>query len=168
VIATTAWQERSSEEANLFNPAFLATLIDSTAGGYRELSASALPWPLIFLALPAVLHKRTRESLPRDVRGSMAGWVRSHPLEVREIAERAPSVRQTISEAVVFGLAHGTIVRDGAGLLPGRRARRRPGEPRREPTEDFASCATRARFFGRWCAVSGSTATVFALWGLRP
>lgn len=168
MTAATVWPDRSSEEANLLNPAFLATLIDSAAGGYRELAASALPWPLVFLALPAVLHKQTRESLPRNVRSSMAGWVRAHPLEVREISERMPSIRGTVSEAVVFGLVHGTIVRDGAGLLPGRRARRRPSEPRREPTEDFTSCATRARFFGRWCAVSGSTATVFALWGVRP
>jgi Family of unknown function (DUF6521) len=168
VSTAVAWDERSPEEANLLNPAFLAILIDSAAAGYRELAGAGLTWPLIFLALPAVLHKRTREALPRDVRGSMAGWVRSHPLEVEEIAERAPALRTTISDALVFGIAHGTIVRDGPLLLPGRRARRRPGESRREPTEDFASCATRARFFGRWCAVSGTPATVFALWGLQP
>jgi hypothetical protein len=163
-----AWDKRSPEEANLLNPAFLAALIDRAAAGYRELAATGLTWPLVFLALPAVLHKRTREALPRDVRGSMAGWVRSHPLEVEEIAERAPALRPIVSEALVFGIAHGTIVREGALLLPGRRARRRPREARREPTEDFTSCATRARFFGRWCAVSGTPTTVFALWGLRP
>jgi hypothetical protein len=166
--APVAREYRSPEEANLLNPAFLATLIDSAATGHRELATAGLPWPLAFLALPAVLHKRTRESLPRDIRSSMAGWVRSHPLEVQEIAERAPAVRATISQAIVFGLAHGTIVRDGSTLLPGRRARKRRDEAWREPTEDFTACATRARFFGRWCAVSGTPATVFALWGLRP
>lgn len=165
---TVAWVDRSPEEANLLNPGFLATLIDSAAAGHRELAAAGLPWPLVFLALPAVLHKRTREALPRDVRASMAGWVRSHPLEVQEIAERAPALRATITEGLVFGLAHGTIAREGSRLLPGRRGRKRPGEHRREPTDDFASCATRARFFGRWSAVSGTPATVFALWGLRP
>jgi Family of unknown function (DUF6521) len=168
VSTAVGWGDRSREEANLLNPAFLATLIDSAAAGHRELAAAGLPWPLVFLALPAVLHKRTREALPRDVRGSMAGWVRSHPLEVQEIGERAATVRAPINEALVFGLAHGTITRDGPRLLPGRRARRRPGQPWREPTGDFVACATRARFFGRWCAVSGTPATVFALWGLRP
>jgi hypothetical protein len=163
-----AWPERSREEANLFNPAFLSTLIDSVASGHRELSGRGVPWPLVYLALPAVLHKNTREALPRDVRGSMAGWVRSHPLLVEEIAERVPALRPTVTGAVMFGLAHGTVVRDAATLLPGRRARRHKDQAWREPTRDFASCATRARFFGRWCAASGTPATVLALWGLRP
>jgi Family of unknown function (DUF6521) len=162
------WSVRSPEEANLLNPAFLSTLIDSVARGYQQLAAAGLPWPLVYLALPAVLHKETREALPKAVSGSMAGWVRAHPLLVKEIAERAPTLRTTVTEAMMFGLAHGTIVRDGATLLPGRRARRRRDEEPRPPTDDFAACATRASFLGRWCAVSGKPATVFALWGLRP
>ena len=165
---TTQWDLRPREEANLLNPAFLAQLVDRAATGHREVLGRGLPWPIVYLALPAVLHQETREALPRDTRSDMAGWTRAHPLLVAGLAERARAIRPMVSEAMLFGLAHGLIRREGATLEPGRLARRTQRVAWREPTEDFRACATRAAFFGRWCAGSGTPATVYALWGMRP
>jgi hypothetical protein len=165
----TPWAERAREESNLLNPAFLAQLIERVATGHRDRIAAALPWPLIYLGLPVVLHKPTRDALPPSVSTSMAVWTRDHPLLVGALAPRAASLRPLVTEALLFGLAHGSIRRDG-GMLepPRRRARRRRDDPWTEPTDDFRDCATSAAFFGRWCADSGLPATVFALWGVRP
>jgi hypothetical protein len=162
------WDLRPREEANLLNPVFLALLMSRAAAGHQETIARGLPWALVFIALPAVLHQETRAALPRDVRGDMAGWVRAHPLLVEGLALRARALRPMVSEALLFGMAHGLVQRDGALLEAGRVKRRTAALPWRDPTDDFRECASRAAFFGRWCAVSGTPATIFALWGLRP
>jgi hypothetical protein len=166
--AVPAWPQRAREEANLFNPAFLGQLVDRVATGHSERAQGGLPWALSFLALPVLLHKPTRDALPRDVRTSMGAWTQSHPLLIASLPERARSLRPLISEALLFSLTHGLVGHEGGKLLPGSRARRNPNDPWREPTEDFRACATRATFFGRWCATSGLPATVFALWEVRP
>jgi hypothetical protein len=164
----TIWEMRPREEANLLNPVFLAVLASQAAIGHRDVTGSGLPWALVYLVLPAVLHQETREALPRAISSDMAGWTRSQPLLLGGLAERARALRPLVKEALLFGLAHGLLQRDGALLEPGRLRRRGSTLPWREPTEDFRACATRAAFFGRWCAVSGTPPTIYALWGLRP
>lgn len=162
------WDERTREEANLLNPAFMGQLIERAATGHGERAQGGLPWPLIFIALPVVLHKPTREALPRDVRTSMAAWARDNVLLVGALAERARSLRPLVTEALLFSLAHGMVRHDCGAIVPARLGKMSPNDPRREPTDDFRSCAARATFFGRWCAASGLPSTVFALWGVRP
>lgn len=162
------WRDRPRDEANLFNPAFLGQLVERAAYGHRERSPDGLPWVLTFLALPVVLHKPTRDALPANVNTSMAAWTRDNTLLVASLPERARSLRPHVTEALLFSLAHGVVRHDEGTLLSGARARRKSTDPRRDPTEDFRACTTKAGFFGRWCAVSGLPATVFALWGVRP
>lgn len=163
-----AWTERPRDEASLFNPAFLAAMLGQVADGHRKESGMGLPWTLGFIALPATLHRETREALPRSVGTSMAVWTRDHPLLVDSLPVRARLLRPRVSEALLFGLAHGILVQGSGLLLPGVRRRRLPSDPWREPTDDFRECASKAAFFGRWCARSGMPATIYALWGARP
>jgi hypothetical protein len=163
------WKDRPREEAGLFNPAFLGVLLERTAYGYGERSGGlGLPWVLGFLALPAVLHRDTRERLPTSVNTSMAAWTRDNALLVDALPSRACILRPLVSEALLFGLAHGLLEHQDGRLFPGTRQQRSPSDPWREPTDDFRECASKAAFFGRWCAKSGLPATVYALWGARP
>lgn len=162
------WGVRPREQANLFNPAFLALLIERSAKGHEERSGNGLPWPLVALALPVVLHKETREALPERVTSSMAAWTGANPLLVAPLIDRARSLGPLVRESLLFGLSHQLVILEGDRLRSGSLAKRKPNSPWREPTDDFRSCATAASFFGRWCAVSGLPATVFALWGARP
>jgi hypothetical protein len=169
VKGVSPWAERSREEANLFNPSFLAVLIERLASGHRDRTGMGIPWPLAYVGIPVVLHRPTRDALPSSVNTSMAAWTRGHPLLVSSLAARAQSLRPTVSEALLFGLARREIVREGGTILPPERRRRRPRGPTlREPTEDFKQCAQHAAFFGRWCGESGLPATVMALWGVKP
>lgn len=169
MTGATPWAERAQEEANLLNPSFLSVLIERLAAGHRERVGRGLPWPLIYLGIPVVLHKPTRDALPGNVNTSMAAWTRQHPLQVGSLPPRAQSLRPLISEALLFGLTRREVTRDGATLVPPERRRRRPpGLELRDPTDDFRDCVTKATFIGRWCADSGLPATVMALWGVRP
>jgi len=162
------WAERPRDQASLFNPAFLALLIERSAYGHRERSGLGMSWPLVFIALPAVLHKETREALPKAVNSSMAVWTAGHPLLVAALPDRASALTPYVREALLFALGHRLVRLEGDRLLPSKLAKPPIDQPWREPTEDFRACATKASFFGRWCAVSGLPATIFALWGVRP
>lgn len=58
------WRERVQEEANLFNPFFLALDIRQVAKGYEAERIERLPWALPFLFVPLLLHEHSREQLP--------------------------------------------------------------------------------------------------------
>ena len=162
------WALRPVEEANLLNPAFVAVLVRQAADGHRSVDGQSLPWAVAFLVAPAVLHSPTRAALPGTVASSMARWSQTHPELLAGFPSRARPLVPAVREGLTFGLTHGVLTLAADGLSPLPLRRRRKGERRREPTDDYRACISTAAFMGRWCARSGSVATVFALWGVRP
>lgn len=69
------WVERSLDEANLFNPAFLSIISYQSIKGYNEISKTVAPYVLPFLVCPLILHKRTRKSLPKSLRSPFHSWI---------------------------------------------------------------------------------------------
>lgn len=162
------WARRPIEEANLLNPAFIAVLLRQAAADHHSFDEQGLPWVLAFIITPAVLHGPTRAALPSTVASSMARWTQTHPEALAGFPQRARALVPAVREGLTFGLAHDVLVLDGDRLSPLPVRRRRSGERRREPTEEYKACISSAAFMGRWCARSGSVATVLALWGVRP
>jgi hypothetical protein len=76
---TTAWELRPREEANLLNPVFVALSMSRVAAGHQETIARGMPWALVFIALPAVLHQETSTRSPQAGSPSPCelhfGWV---------------------------------------------------------------------------------------------
>lgn len=163
-----SWTERSREEARLFNPGFLSLLVWSTTMGYKEATGDGLPYELAFVALPASLHKFTREALPRSPRTSLAAWLEENTYFRVGFAERAKGLAPFVREAVLFGSTHGLVgITEGGRLV---------GSPRpsnltryvREATEEVRDCIKRAEFLGKWFGAAGTPTTVMALWGVAP
>ena len=163
-----AWAERPIEEANLLNPAFCCVALTSSVAGYSGVDGAGLPYPISFMVLPIVLHKVTRESLPRDTRTSLAVWVQRNPSAKLQYADRVAALKRHTREAILFGLQHDWLVlaQDGRvrTLLSGSHTdsllRGLDGEAR--------DCVRGARLVGKWFASAGSPQTVMALWGIRP
>jgi len=57
------WYDRPIEIANLFNPAFCGAIIRNCVKSYEELINEPMPYSLLFLVLPIILHKRTRSNI---------------------------------------------------------------------------------------------------------
>ncbi len=68
------WDKRSLEEANLLNPAFISIICYQCVKGYCETAGKSAPHVLPFLVTPLVLHKKTREDLPRTVSTTFSTW----------------------------------------------------------------------------------------------
>src|SRR4030042_6732456 len=102
------WQKRSSEEANLLNPAFLALILHQCVKGYCDAGQSKAPYVLPFLIIPLVLHKGTREALPVKVSTTLSTWItRLQGVQAKTgYAERARSIVPYVKEALIFAFSH--------------------------------------------------------------
>lgn len=164
----TPWSQRSREERALLNPGFCTTLLWHAAHGYAGAGSGALSFEESFLVLPFVLHRETREALPRDVRTSLAVWLGDNPLARRRIASRARFLVPFTKEGMIFGGVHG-VLRIESGRLRAEEAWKRA--MRRwisTSSDEVRECAKRAEFVGKWFAQAGSAPTVLALMGVRP
>jgi hypothetical protein len=163
-----AWSERPTEVANNFNPAFCGWLLREAAEGYCSVTPAGLPFPLVFLVLPVVLHRPTREILPRSTVTALHPWLREHPEARVGLADRAGQLATIAREAVLLLSAHALInVTDDAALIPSGKMGRGKA-PILAASEEVKACVGKAMMVGAWFAGAGDVATVFQMWGVRP
>jgi Family of unknown function (DUF6521) len=152
---------RFPEAAALFNPALGAVILNFAAQGHVDDSGAGLPWLAAFLAVPLALHPPTRDSLPRDIRTSMASWVTAHPVLRDGFNLRTAALAQITREALRFALHARVVALESTRLVPVTRIQR--------PTsrDELRSCVDAARLFGRWMART-DLVTAYQLLGVRP
>ncbi|RII28383.1 MAG: hypothetical protein CXR31_00355 [Geobacter sp.] len=164
----SAWNERAFEERALLVPSFSSVLIWYAAVGHQTEAESGLPFDASFLVLPIVLHRETRELLPKTVATSLAVWLDEHPLVRARIADRAQVIVPFTKEAIVFGGIHGLIRVTGHEVVANPDWKRQVAAGLKNTSDEVKACAKRAEFVGRWFAKTGSCRTVMALLGVRP
>jgi len=157
------------EEANLFNPAFCTVLLAKAVEDFSKKTKRAFPYPLLFLVLPIVLHPRTRSALPHSTITSLLAWAQDNHEQMVSFASHLIALRDVTREALLFGLQHKILsITDDGDMVIGPN-RQTPTERRTELfTEDARQCVDRAAFLGRWFAAAGTTATIYAAWGVAP
>src|SRR6478672_244684 len=107
-----AWEERVREEANLFNPYFLAITVRQVARSYESIRNERLPWPLPFLCVPLLLHEHSREQLPYSSRTDLVVWLTEHP-DIRFLTpSRVKLLRPHVREALLVGVREGVLTID--------------------------------------------------------
>jgi hypothetical protein len=164
------WRDQAVEQARLLNPAFLGALSMEVARGYAAESkdAQGLPYVLAFVALPLALHKSTRDTLPRQVRTSVAAWVVEHPEAQVGYPDRAAALVPLVKDAILLASRDGLLGLEGTRLKAtgNKRSVEAYGKGCRSP--EVQACLKTATFLGRWFALAGEATTVMALWGVRP
>lgn len=162
------WVERSIEEAHLLNPAFCCIVLSSSIVGYRSIDEGGMLYPLAFMVLPIVLHKATRENLPRTVRTSMLVWLKEHAEAKFLFAERIIAVKPHTREALLFGSIHGWLVLQRVWRIQTTVTDTDLDRFIRKLDSETMECVRRAKFVGKWLASAGTAQTVMAIWGIRP
>lgn len=163
------WQKRAVEEANLFNPAFCAVLLAKTAEEFTKKTQQPMPFPLVFLILPVVLHRATRDALPGSTVSALLTWVQDHRDQLVNFSGRVQSLQAITREAILFGVQQETLaVADSGDIAVG--ARRQSATEKRTGlfTDEARDCVDRAGFLGRWFAAAGTPATIYSAWGIAP
>ena len=69
------WDDRNPIVANLFNPAFCGQIIRIVVQSYNQNSNKKFPFALVFIILPILLHKETRERMPKSIRTYFLVWI---------------------------------------------------------------------------------------------
>lgn len=163
-----SWRLRPKEEAHLLNPAFCCVNLTAATSGYLEIIDEGLPFPLVFMFLPIVLHKATREKLPKNTRTSMATWLLKNPDARIQYYSRLISLKPFTQEAIRFGLNFNWIFIKRDGLLGTRKTNSDINNSISKLKDEARDCVKCARLLGRWFAKAGNPETVMAFWGIRP
>ena len=162
------WIKRPKEEAYLLNPAFCCALLTSSVVGYSSVEPKGMPFPLIFMIFPIVLHKGTREKLPRNTRTSVAAWLQRNPSSKIQYHERVTSLIPFVKEALLFGMINKWIAIREGGRIQAMLTESNIKNILQKPKGEASDCMKRAKFVGKWFASAGSAQTVMVLWGVRP
>ena len=162
------WQVRPSEVANLLNPAFCTLLLYETISNFRQehITQAGLPYPLSLLVLPIILHKSTRETLPKTTAPAMSDWFQQNPYLIVGFAERVNQSIPFTKEALILGMQKKAfdVAKDG-NLIPLFSSL--PEVPVWLNNSEVITCRKCAGLLGRWFARSGSTSTIFRQLGIR-
>lgn len=162
------WSERPAELANLLNPAFGGLILFTAVKSFQEQAGHGMPYPFAALVLPLVLHKPTRESLPRDTRTTLLSWLEGQQSLLPHFAPRVTSVLPYTREAIRFVTARGVLRPATGGLLEVGDGRVGSSPRLASHSEEVGACLSRAQFVGRWLAQAGDTTTVYQALGIQP
>lgn len=164
------WYKRSLEEANLLNPAFLSIILQQCIKAYSDTAQRNAPYVLPFLVTSIVLHKRTRDALPRGINTTFSTWVTHIQGSHTKIGypERTRSIVPYVKEALAFALANNMVIADDDGSLRVKQQIRIPTSSDDIVTDEVVMCFKKADFCGRWFARAGKIETVMALLGVKP
>lgn len=163
------WERRPPEEANLFNPAFLASLLHEFTKEYAKQTGTDAPLTFCGPSLSAVLHRPTRSRLPYSTVTSLYEWLQENEDVLVGFARRVQGIGPYYKEALLFGLQNDTLaLAAGHSIKIGVRKGHFPASFLQDTTPETKDIIERNRFFARWFGKSGSEATIIAAWGLRP
>jgi hypothetical protein len=158
------WEARQREEALLFNPAFLATLLAAAAADHERVSQSGLQWTLAFIVPALVLYPDTRRELPANINARIVNWISTHPNVRTQLAPRARALAPYVRESARFGMRQGALAFSGDRLHSSLDV----ATLRVDSSGEAAECVTRAAFFGRWFTTVIDVASIYALFGVAP
>lgn len=158
--------ERPEEIANLLNPAFCGEIIRRCIKKFYEVSEEKFDFALIYLILPIVLHRGTRDKISPYSRKQMHVWLQENQ-EVRiNFNLRAQQLVPFTKEAVIFLMQTNSLViqEDGKIVIPSYKKMSTKDHSRTEISDIFR----KSEIIGRWFANAGTSTTIYTMWGVKP
>jgi hypothetical protein len=159
-----SWENRPKEIAYLLNPPFCGEVLCQTIKEYVKKTSNPLPYPLLFLILPIILHYNTRRKINREKK--LHTWLQQNPEVKIGYPKRAKELIPITKEAINFLLQVEAIKIDenaGVTLVPHKRH-----ENICMHSEEIKGCYQKAKTLGRWFATAGTVATVYIMLGVKP
>lgn len=160
------WEKRSPEVANLLNPAFCAVILYATVAEYQKKAKSGMPFPLLYLLLPIVLHQGTRIRV--NSKTNMVVWLQRNPDALIGFPERARSLVAFTNEAIEY-LMHQQIVNVDNGELTVQKTVSKVKMDKLAASDpEISDCIKKAAHVGRWFHNMRSEENIYAAWGVKP
>jgi len=162
------WQTRPIEIANLLNPAFYSLILRESVVGFENKDKTGISYALILLIPSLVLHKKTRNLLPKTHSTSFGQWLTRNEVVKIGFADRTKQLIPYTKEAILFGDYHGVLkIDDISGkFLSTKKKFVQPSSWLSDSTPKES--LDKARLVGRWFAEIGDPVTIYRALGIRP
>lgn len=158
------WNQRSIEQANLLNPAFLTLLCVDCVQAHEDEMSYTKP----FLIIPLALHGNTRMLLPKKTTRSFSDWITT-PSNIGAksgYADRARSLSPFIRESLQFAISHELIEITESGHL--KLGKIKVSKAIKGESLEVLQIRKASRMLAKWFSKSGSEETIMMLLGVRP
>lgn len=165
-----SWEKRPSEVANLLNPAFCSVVLHNAIKGYQSQQELGMPFPLIFIILPFVLHPKTRDALPSTTTKNFYSWLQENHQTYIGFSHRAKNLVLHTKESITFGIKQQIfqVNNDGRIILVIRRRTVRNPAKIWSKESDAYQCYSKAHFVGKWLTKINDVSNIFVALGIRP
>lgn len=160
------WNKRSPETANLLNPSFCALLLYTATSEYQKKVQSVMPFPLLYLVLPIILHKGTRNRV--NSRNNMVVWLQRNPDVLVGFADRTKSLIGFTNEAIEFLLFQGNCTINDGGLSIIKPISKSKIIHYTANDQEIAECVQKAEHVGRWFCNMHAVENIYTAWGVKP
>jgi hypothetical protein len=158
----------SSEEQNLYNPAYIGVILYQSIREYQKKNEAGLHCALAYLIAPLALSPRYSSNLPSTITTPIAGWVAEQEGVLIGFSESVGAYIDIVNSAIAFLLDHSAIVlgEDGRYHMPNDQMALLPALVNRNPV--FKKNFQSAGFLGRWFAGASSVESIYAFFGVKP
>lgn len=159
------WNNRAREIAYLLNPAFCGRILYNTIKTYFSVTKRPMPFPLIYIVLPLVLHKKTREKIKSSTQ--MQVWIKRNPELLIGFVDRTKSLIGITNEAIEFLLQSGFVSITDKGELEITISAKALSKTK-YTNDEIKECITKSTNVAKWFAKAGTVETIYVSWGIRP
>jgi hypothetical protein len=160
------WGQRPDIIAYLFNPAFCSVLLCDYINSFNSRRRqNGMPYSLAFFVFPIILHKDTRDLLPKNTNSLIHPWVQNNPKILIGLQQRTGKFVPYTKETIIWSMNNKAIsIENGelfSNLIPLSRKTS-------SPSDEINECREKARFLGRWFSKISDISMLYILFGVRP
>lgn len=161
-----SWDLRPAEVAYFYNPAYVGRLLKEFITSYQSEKPEGVPFELIFIAIPLIILKSFRISLPNTTRTQLHNWIQDNTDYKIEFASIVRELSPFIKESLIFLLQRNILLISENGKLVAGSTRLTKKQAK--DTVEILESINKAKFVGKWLAKAGEVTTIYAIWGIRP
>lgn len=161
-------QQYSSEEINLYNPAYVGVVLYQSIREYEAMNPSGFHCGLTYIVAPMSISPRYSKILPATVATPVSGWVAEHEGELIGFANAVSSYADSVNSAIAFLLEHEAVLMDDEGryFLSNIALPQKPSYVFKN--KNFKDSFLAAGLLGRWFSGASNIESVYAQLGIRP
>lgn len=161
-----SWNKRPTIVANILNPAFCGEVLRVTVKSYEHEKKAPIPFPLLFIILPILLHKDIRNSLPKTTTSKFYDWLEENEKTKLFLPSKIKNVVPYTREAISFLIYHEAINFDSQGNISVKRYRKK--NLTYTNTSDVKDIFNKGKILGKWLTRAGDVKTIYTLLGIKP
>jgi len=160
------WDNRTAILANLLNPAFCGEIMRRFITAYNNKSEEQTSFLLCFIVLPILLHKDTREQLPKTTNTHLLTWIDSKDALFMDFPSRVKNMKAYTKETLMFLLNQQAIVFNAESKIETTTFRKKKFNG--EDTEEAEEILKKAEFLGKWLTKAEDIKTLFSFLRITP